>query len=116
MTITPDQVRRNAFTENLGSDWIAVDAEGRVMVRADSRETAERACPHAAGFFTGADLPFSDAPQPIDKAAMSPIEAAFEQIRNDSVEKTPVADPFDHDGDGKPGGSPKGGNRRKKQA
>lgn len=41
------------------------------------------------------------------------VEAAPDAALAESVEP-PQPDPFDHDGDGKPGGAPKGGNRRKK--
>lgn len=75
------QVKLNAFTDNLGTDWVAVDAQGNVLTRAGDKDTVQRAVPFAAAYFTGSDF-----------------------------EKKPAAGSkaFDHDDDGKVGGSPKG--------
>jgi hypothetical protein len=54
--LKPEQVRKDAFTENLGSDFVAVDANGRVLARADTEEAARLAVPGAAAFFTGKDF------------------------------------------------------------
>ena len=74
--ITPAKVRHNAFTENLGTDFVAVDPQGNVLARSDNEEGARRAAPDAAAFFTGKDF----GKPMVDGSA------------------------FDHDGDGKPGG------------
>lgn len=78
MTITPDQVRHNGMTENLGTDVVAVDAQGNVLGRASTRESAERASPDAAAFFTGKD--FESAP-----TAATPAPASADH--NDAFDK-----------------------------
>lgn len=50
MTLTPDQIIRNDFTENLGADFIAVNSLGVTIGRATTREALERACPDAEYF------------------------------------------------------------------
>lgn len=125
MTITADKVQRNSFTDNLGTDWIGVDANGRIAVRADTREAAEQAYPQAAAYFTGADLDGTTGATPTPEKTPSPIEAALGTIKTTSVEKTETAEQLqakldeanaqiakmDPDGDGKVGGS-----RRKKSS
>lgn len=71
MTLEAKYVKPNAFTENLKSDWIAVDTNGNVLARADNEDGARRAAPGAAAFFTGKDLdgkvhdrPLNPAPAP----------------------------------------------------
>lgn len=54
-----DAVKSNAFSENLGTDFIAVDANGTPVARASDRETVERAAPGHSGVFTGKDFPKS---------------------------------------------------------
>lgn len=55
--MTPDQVRRTAFTESLGDDeWIAVLPNGEPVCRAKDKAGVVRAYPHAAAFFSGADF------------------------------------------------------------
>lgn len=50
-------VRPNAFSENLGTDFIAVDGYGHPVARASDKETVERAAPNHSGVFTGKDFP-----------------------------------------------------------
>jgi len=57
----PADVKHNAFTENLGTDWIAVDLNGSVICRSSTREAVEHAVEHtgagdAVAFYTGADF------------------------------------------------------------
>lgn len=102
VTIKPEQVKRNAFTQNLGADWIGVDALGNVLVRGD--EAATRAHPDAVAWFTGKDLaepPAAEVPK-IENAAKNDAgaEARAEELE---AAKGEVAK-MDPDGDGKVGG------------
>jgi hypothetical protein len=54
--LKPEHVRQSGFTENLGSDYIAVDANGAVLARAGDEESAKRAVPGAAAYFSGKDF------------------------------------------------------------
>ena len=88
MSLNLNQILRNGFTEGLGTDWIAVDKNGSPFARASSREAVERAVSgtntnDAVMFVTGKDFEDFDAEQ-----AAAAGGAAF-----------------DHDHDGKPGGS-----------
>ena len=105
VTIKPEQVKRNAFTENLGADWIGTDANGNVLVRGD--EAATRAHPDAVAWFTGKDLaepPAAEVPK-IENVAKNDAgaEAMAEELE---AAKGEVAK-MDPDGDGKVGGSRK---------
>lgn len=74
--MTPDQIFRNEFTNNLGTDWIAVNAQGTPICRADNRASVEHAAPDAEAYFTGADL---EPPASLSKAeakAAAKAEAA----------------------------------------
>lgn len=70
----------NAFLDNPGSDWIAVNANRIPIGRASDLAALTRACPDAAAYL--------QMPQP------APAEAQAE-----------VPSPLDHDGDGRPGGT-----------
>lgn len=121
MTLTPDQVLRNDFTENLGTDVVAVNANGTVIGRAGSEDTARRANPDAAAFFTGKDFEAtSSKPTRAATAELDSTAAALARIKADAEpssvvspeptlappEPAPVADgsAFDHDHDGMVGG------------
>lgn len=54
--ITPDQVRHNDFTANLGTDWIAVDRNGHILSRATDEKSVRQAAPTAAAYFNGEHL------------------------------------------------------------
>lgn len=56
MTFDPLKVRHNAFTENLGNDYIAVDQNGTPIARAATMALCQQAAPGAAAFLTGADF------------------------------------------------------------
>lgn len=56
MTVEAKHVRHNGFSENLGKDYIAVDANGAILARASDEESVRRAVPGAAAFFTGKDF------------------------------------------------------------
>lgn len=133
-------VRSNAFTDSLGTDWVAVDARGNPMCRAHDEATVRRTMPHAAAYMTTGRfvLPEGPAPEPDEHPARAPD--ALDELA--AVGKTAVdADPvepkdeqppepgsppepgqpvtgaaaFDRDGDGHVGGSlPK--TRRKTKA
>lgn len=50
------KVIRNEYFHLLGDDHIAVDANGVPIARAADRAAVERAAPHAAAYFSGADF------------------------------------------------------------
>ena len=135
MTITPDKVIRSGFTENLGSDLIAVNAAGHVIGRASTREALDRACPDAAAVFTGADLAPVDMVEAQTTALDGPFAAVMAQVdpkvledyiptntvlQFDGPEEPPFVAPavdgsaFDHDKDGHVGGSRPKANRQRK--
>lgn len=76
-------VQMNAFVDNLGTDWVAIDRHGTPVCRATDRAAVERAVPDAVLYLTGKD---------------------FEK----DLAKAVGAEKFDHDKDGHAGGSPKG--------
>ena len=104
VTIKPEQVKRNAFTQNLGADWIGTDANGNVLVRGD--EAATRAHPDAVAWFTGADLvePTSNEPE-IENVEKNDDQAEAKAAELEAA-KGEVAR-MDPDGKGEVGGSRK---------
>lgn len=101
--IDPTQIRRNAYTDNLGEDLIAVDALGSVLARAGDRASLDKAAPDHAGVFTAADLEPKakkpapkpkDEPAPVVEETPAPIAAADEQpvAEEPKAEETPVAE------------------------
>lgn len=71
-------IKRDAFTENLGSDWIAVDAQGNVLCRSSTEDGARRARPNAEYYLTGAHLDGPEIEDPIE--AEEPVdEDAFDE-------------------------------------
>lgn len=79
MTLKPDQIVRNGFTESLGSDWVAVTPAGTPIGRATTKEALERSCPDAE-YFTGADLEGSTSAPSIAEAALGSTAAAFAAV------------------------------------
>lgn len=49
-------IRNNAFTENVGTDWVAIDHTGNPIARAGDEATVRRAAPNAERYLTGEDL------------------------------------------------------------
>ena len=108
----------NAFTENLGTDFVALNPAGVPVGRAGTREALEQA--HA-----GADVTILDAAElakltpTLAEAATASLDGPFAAIVAQGVppeapaEPAPVkaepvkakADPLDHDADGKKGGT-----------
>lgn len=134
MTITADKVRHSDMTKNLGTDVIAVDAQGNVLTRASSPEAAMRAAPDAVALFSGEDFasaeptpveaqkkalegPFAAIVANVDPAVMADYEKPADPPAEPETpaEQPPVTDgsAFDRDGDGKVGGSPKASRQRK---
>lgn len=109
----------NAFTENLGTDFVALNAQGTPVGRAGTREALEQA--HA-----GADVQILDAQElakltpSLAEAATASLDGPFAAVVaqgvapaalvDDPVEQPvePAKDPFDHDGKDGAGGSKKG--------
>jgi len=156
MPITPDKIRHNAFSENLKTDFIAVDAGGNILARASTEAAARHAAPDADAIFTGKDLTHGHKARPeqatrddalakvvkqVDPAVLEDYEVPetvrVEPIVPPAITPTPLPDApaptetapaaqfpapaerpetgtFDHDGDGRPGGAPRGGNRKRK--
>lgn len=109
--IDPTQIRRNAYTDNLGDDLIAVDALGNVLARAGDRASLDKAAPDHAGVFGAADLEPKakkpapkpkDEPAPVVEDAPAAIAAADEQpvaeepkVEEAPVEEAPVEQPVE---------------------
>ncbi len=119
----------NAFTENLGTDFVALNPAGVPIGRASSRESLEQA--HA-----GADVQILDATElakltpTLAEAVTAKLDAPFaavvaqgvaenalaepgkptgaEDTPVEPVKEKPAKDPFDHDNSGSAGGSKKG--------
>lgn len=125
MTITPDKVRHSGMSDKLGTDVIAVDALGNILTRAGDEAAARRAAPDAAAFYTGEDFnetapaepPTTPAPAAPDEAFTAVVAQVDPAVLKDYKASEPAnaAEPaaadgsaFDHDKDGKTGGSKKG--------
>ncbi len=52
----PETIVPNAFLDNLGTDWIAVAANGHIVGRATTREAVERSTPKAVAYYCQKDL------------------------------------------------------------
>jgi len=48
-------ITHNAFTENLGTDWVAISPTGVPISRASSKDAVERAAPGST-YLTGKDF------------------------------------------------------------
>lgn len=123
MTILPTEVKHSGMSDNLGSDVIAVDALGNILSRATTEEGVRRAAPDAVAVFGAAD--FAPAPAAPAKAATAtppPVEEMTAKapkpatgakttnvVKNAAPAKgaTTGGEAFDHDGDGRTGGSRK---------
>ena len=82
----------NAFLDNSGSDWIAVNANRIPIGRASDLAALTRACPDAAAY--------------LQMPQAAPAEQPPEQPPEQQPEQQPEApSPLDHDGDGRPGGT-----------
>jgi len=105
----------NAFTENLGTDFVALNPAGTPVGRAGTREALEQA--HA-----GADVRILDATElakltpTLAEAATASLDGPFAAVvaqgvgvkdpdGNEPQDAAPAKDPFDHDGKDGPGGS-----------
>lgn len=95
MTISSAEVRRNAFTDDLKDDWIAVNAAGTPIGRAGDEASVRRANPDAAGYFSGRQLEGHIATADIPAAALTPAAEALERIRREAEPQTapPAAPP-----------------------
>ena len=91
----------NAFLDNSGSDWIAVNANRIPIGRASDLAALTRACPDAAAYL---QMP---QPTPPEVPAEAPAEQQAEQAEQaeQQPEQPEAPSPLDHDGDGRPGGT-----------
>lgn len=90
---------KNAFFSDLGTDWLALDAAGAPLARAATEEGVRHAAPGAAEYVSG------------KKTETAKPVSAPEPKQEEPKQEEPTNKPqLDHDGDGKPGGSPKGEN------
>lgn len=127
-------IRHNAFTENPGSDWIALDTNLMPIGRASDLGAVMKGCPGAHAY-----VQQPAAVETILSSVMTIGQIAAAEMYEDAVEALEVADPpgeepetesqpapepeapiagaaaFDHDGDGKVGGS-RSRNRSRKPA
>lgn len=107
----PENVIQNGFLNDLGKDYVAVDDMGHVIARSDE-ETIRRSYPNA-NLFTGSDFPKS-VTSPPDKGVENPVLVNPPPGVPTTPSGHPVSDAlekdgaFDHDGDGRIGGSKKG--------
>lgn len=123
----------NAFTTDLGSDFVALNAQGTPIGRASSKEALEQAhagadvrildaaelaklTPTLAEAATASlDGPFAavvaqgvkdpDGNEPLDAAPANAENAFAAPGKKTGTEDTPKVDPLDHDADGKKGGN-----------
>lgn len=112
------QVKPSAFTENLGTDWLAVDRNGNVLSRGSDEAAVRAAVPDAHAYLDASAL--EAAPADRDPVAKGPQADALSQIAS-SVSPDVLKDyektkdelagakeqiaKMDPDGDGKVGGS-----------
>lgn len=87
----PDNLVHNAYLDNIGSDWVAVSANGHPIARATTEEAVRRAAPDAAHYLNASML--GERADAIDAA-----QAVDETVAVDGSA-------FDGDGDGHVGGS-----------
>ena len=104
----------NAFLDDIGTDFVALNPAGVPVGRAGTREALEQA--HAGADVTihsAADLP-NLANVTIAEAATASLEGPFAAVvaqgvkdpdGNEPQDAAPAKDPFDHDGKDGPGGS-----------
>lgn len=159
-------IRQDAFTRDLGDDFVALDSRGHGVARASSLDALKAAAPGATSYFNASQLdkalndeksgrrkreeaPPTGTDPTIAATSHANPDASFEQAvvnadkhspegaarsreetvakareelarqRDEAGQPEPVnqtksgqesLSPFDHDGDGKHGGSPKGEN------
>lgn len=108
---------RNAFIEDLGTDWVAIADNGHPVCRANDEETVRRAVPDAALYLTGDSPELAELFAPADSAdlvgaAEGSLDAAADLIGAPTTDsdrliplETPQPNAFDHDGRDGPGGS-----------
>lgn len=90
-TLKAKDVRGNAFTDNLGHDFIAVNAEGVPIARSADKESLERAAPNHSGIFTGKDFP-KDGPSATNSPDEVPmVTPTGEAAIGDNIDPTAVA-------------------------
>lgn len=114
--MTRPTIIHNAYLENLGDDWVAIADNGHPVGRAGDELTLRIAVPDAAHYLCAKDLDSTetlpDAP-PAEDPVAAPLEAVKAQSSTPETDADPVnlngkhadGDAFDHDGDGKVGGS-----------
>lgn len=105
--IMPADHSKHGFLEDIGTDWVALAANGAPIARAATEESVRRAAPDAAEYVTGGK---TEAPAP--SATLDP-----------GPEEPKPHPESDHDGDGRAGGSKPGdestvaqGRRKRKPA
>ena len=92
MTIAPADIVPNDYLTDLGTDHVAIAANGHPIGRASTREAIERACPGAAAYVTAADM-INDGLAP--KRGFAPLPAdgvALTSIVHPAITAIPVAD------------------------
>lgn len=114
------ELKRNDFLNDVGEDWIAVDAHGTIVGRARTEEAARKANP-AATIVKGNTIPpafelpvappvavLDEAPElneaNVEKAILAAAAEAEKTGLKIALNPTVVFDPLDHDGDGRKGG------------
>lgn len=103
--MTPTDVKPNSYLDGLAdTEFVAVDATGSVLCRASDRESAAAAAPEHAALFSGADFRPKRAPA---KKPLEPDATDDQPISYATPDAVVDGAAFDHDDDGKVGGSRK---------
>lgn len=132
MTHSISNLIHNAFLDQIGSDWVAVAANGHPIARATTEAAVRRAAPDAVHFICAADLNKEEITGEVGKETgfdapdaepePNPVAAGLEAVvaqgaqvhigtaETDADSRNPnaVGSAFDHDRSGAPGGSAKG--------
>ena len=99
---------KHGFLKDIGTDWVALAANGEPLARAATEDGVRRAAPNADRYVTGAE---PDVEQPAAVQTLPPDGGEGPEPDVEPVKEEPTDKPqLDHDGDGKPGGSEKGEN------
>lgn len=110
---------KHKFLGDIGTDWVALSANGAPLARAHDEETVRRAAPNAAEYITsvsgeivavetrtapGAEPVVTDMKHlgPVDDEPAPVVEPeAVEPEQPEPETPAPTQDPLDHDGNGR---------------
>lgn len=115
---------KNGFLKDIGTDWVALSANGAPLSRAATEDGVRRAVPNAGSYITGKKVsakaekveaePAPAVEPEITTVEPEPVVVEPEAEQPESQEPVTAVRAFhpetDHDGDGHPGGSLPGEN------